>query len=99
MDVRIATRHRFATQKDAIAYMVAHHLEKNMGWTTIKHSDGWGVGYGEHGKEETITDRLRPIYEAHSGNRNSFIAAAVEAGVKKGSATTMWYNFKKESEA
>ena len=96
MDARIATRHRFDTKVQAYAYMLNNHLAENMGWTTIKHPDGWGVGYGEHGKEETITDRLRPIYEAHSDDRNAFITAAVEAGVKKVSATTYWYILRKE---
>lgn len=95
MDVRIATRHRFASKDEAARYLALKHLRAEMGWRIIKHPDGFGVGW-ENEAGASVTDRLRPIYETWSDNRNGFIAAAIEAGFKKGTATTMWYNFKKE---
>lgn len=98
MDVRYACRWRFASKKLAEEYMEANHLSPRFGWHAIQDGLQWRLDY-EKADGGTVTDRLRPIYEAHSDDRNSFIAAAIEAGFKKGTATTMWYNLKKEMEA
>lgn len=43
-----------------------------------------------------VTETLSALYDECKESRDVFIAAAEILGFKKGTATTYWYNFKKE---
>ena len=96
-----ATAHnvmKFPTRRDAMCYLEANKLTDYVPFGLCKDGVEWYQICLEMKpeKDASVSDTLLALWDECKDDRDTFILAAEMMGVKKGTATTYWYTFKKE---